>query len=104
MALIQKRASDISGVEAPEGQFVTVIVRQHPKVDQQKRLDALPSELDDLKEVGDLVILEVRNPDTSTRDIHVKYSDFVKLVPDEVIANAPGTRGRQPGWRAGNGN
>lgn len=102
MAVVMKRASDITGTEAPEAEFSTLVIRQHPKSDQSKRLDALPAEVDQLKPVGDLVIVEVRNPDTTTRELHIKYSDFVKVIPDEVVEKAPGTRGRQPGSRNGN--
>jgi hypothetical protein len=103
MAIVQRKVSDITGAEAAEGDFVTLIVRQHPKVDQAKRLDALPAELADLKPVGDLVVIEVREPDTSTREVYVRYADFVKLIPDAVVNGAPGTKGRIPGTRV-NGN
>ncbi len=103
MAIVTRKVSDISGTEAPEEQFASLIVRQHPKVQDAKRLDALPAELDNLKEVGDLVIVEVRMPDTSTRELYVRYADFAKVVSDEVVNAAPGTRGRQPGYRP-NGN
>src|SRR5438477_10718586 len=104
MAIVTRKVSDISGAEAPEGDFATVIVRTHPKVTDPKRLDALPAELTELKEVGDLVILEVTQPDGATGQLYVRYSDFSKLVPDDVVAKAPGTRGRVPGTRvSGNG-
>lgn len=103
MALVQRKISDITGAEAPEEAFATLIVRQHPKVDQPKRLDALEEEVANLKPVGDLVVIEVRNPDTSTHEMYVRYADFVKLIPDEVVSNAPGTKGRIPGTRL-NGN
>jgi hypothetical protein len=99
MAIVQRKISDLTGAEAPEGEFVTLIIRQHPKIDQAKRLDALPTELDSLKPLGDLVVVEVRNPDTSTREVYVRYTDFAKLVPDDVVTGAPGTKGRIPGTR-----
>jgi hypothetical protein len=104
MALVSRRISDISGQEGPENSFCQVVIRQHPKVESAKRLDALPDELADLKEVGDLVIVEVKFPDGASRELYVKYTDFVKLVSDEVINKAPGLRGRPPGYRPGNGN
>ncbi len=103
MAIIQKRASDISGTEAPEQDFATLIVRQHPKAGEAKKLDVLPVEIEQLKPLGDLVVIEVRMPDTTTRELYVRYQDFAKLVSDEVVNAAPGTRGRQPGYRP-NGN
>ncbi|MFC5289373.1 hypothetical protein ACFPM7_20170 [Actinokineospora guangxiensis] len=96
---MQRKISDITGEEAAEADFVTLIVRQHPKVDQPKRLDALPSELDQLKPVGDLVVVEVRRPDTSVDEVYVRYADFAKLIPDSVVDGAPGTKGRIPGTR-----
>jgi hypothetical protein len=103
MAIVQRKVSDLTGAEAPEEEFATLIVRQHPKVDQPKRLDALPDEVSNLKPVGDLVVVEVRLPDTSTHEVYVRYADFVKLIPDEVVSKAPGTKGRIPGTRL-NGN
>lgn len=99
MAIVQRKISDITGAEAPEGEFATLIVRQHPKVDQAKRLDALPDEVANLKPVGDLVVVEVREPDSSTREVYVRYADFAKLISDEVVTSAPGTKGRIPGTR-----
>lgn len=104
MAIVQRKVSDITGAEGAEGEFATLlIVRQHPKVDQAKHLDALPTELADLKAVNDLVVVEIRDADSSTREVYVRYTDFSKLVPDAVMTNAPGTKGRIPGTRV-NGN
>jgi hypothetical protein len=103
MALVQRKISDITGAEAAEEEFATLVVRQHPKVTVAKRLDALPTEVADLKPIGDLVVIEVRLPDTSTHELHVRYNDFVKLIPDDVVDKAPGTKGRVPGSRL-NGN
>jgi hypothetical protein len=55
MGLIQRRVSDISGKEAAEDAFASVVIRNHPKVEQAKRLDALPDELGALKNIADLV-------------------------------------------------
>lgn len=104
MARVTKLVSDITGAEAAEDQFAQLVVRQHPKTDQAKRLDALPAELADLKEVGDLVILEVKLPDGTQRDMYVRYTEFSKLVSDDTVNKAPGIRGRQPGFSPRNGN
>lgn len=103
MAIVTRKVSDISGTEAAEAEFASLIVRQHPKVDQPKMLDVLPGELEDLKEVGDLVILEVKQADGQQKEMYVKYTDFAKLVSDEVVTNAAGTRGRRPGMRLNGG-
>jgi hypothetical protein len=103
MAIVTRKVSDITGTEAPEAEFASLIIRQHPKVDAPKLMDILPGELGDLKEVGDLVILEVRQLDGTAKEMYVKYTDFAKLVSDEAVKNAAGTRGRRPGYRPGNG-
>jgi hypothetical protein len=103
MAIVTRKVSDITGVEAPEKDFVSLVVRQHPKSDQHKMLDVLPNELVDLKEVTDMVVLEVRPLDGTVKEMYVKYTDFSKLVSDEAIQNAPGTRGRRPGYKPNGG-
>ncbi|TWP45979.1 hypothetical protein FKR81_37805 [Lentzea tibetensis] len=103
MAIVSRKVSDLSGQEGTDIDFAQVVVRQHPKLDQPKALDVLVSELDVFKDIGDLVVLEVRMPDTSTRDIYVRLSDFNKASPDmdAVLRAARGTRGRLPGSRNG---
>jgi hypothetical protein len=102
MALVTRRISDITGAEGADEEFAAVTVRQHPKFRDPKRLDALPGELGKLKAVSDLVILEVKMPDGTTNELYIRYADFVKVVPDEVVDKAPGTRGRIPGYRPSN--
>lgn len=103
MAIVSRKVSDLSGQEAPDEQFAQVVVRQHPKLDQPKALDVLVAELELFKDIGDLVVLEVRMPDTSTREIYVKLADFNKAAQnmDDVLKVARGTRGRLPGSRNG---
>lgn len=103
MAIVTRKVSDLSGTEAPEADFVSVIVRQHPKVPDAKRIDALPAELDQFKNVGDLVVLEIRNPDSTSREVYVRYADFAKVVTDEALTKLPGTKGRIPGTRLNGG-
>ena len=106
MAIVSRKVSDLSGKDAPDNEFAAVVVRQHPDIDQPKALDVLVPELDSFKDIGDLVILEVRTPDGHTRDIYVKVADFNKAAPNmaDVLRNARGTRGRVPGTKVGNGN
>lgn len=103
MAIVSRKVSDISGAEGTDSDFAQVVVRQHPSIDQPKALDVLVAELGTFKDIGDLVILEVRLPDTSTREIFVRVNDFNKAAPDmeEVLRRARGTRGRVPGSRNG---
>lgn len=98
MALVTKRASDITGAEAAEAEFATVFVRQHPKVQDSKRIDALPAELEQFKGLTDLVVLEVKMPDGTTKELAVKYADFSKVMPDDKLTALPGLKGRQPGF------
>ena len=97
MARVSKMVSDITGAEANEDQFVKCVVRSHPKVDEAKSLDILPGELDGLKSADNLVVLEVGS-NGNKKEVVVTYADFSKLVKDDVVKNAPGTRGRRPGW------
>lgn len=103
MAIVTRKVSDITGVEAPEKDFASLVIRQHPKSDQPKMLDVLPAELADLKEVTDMVVLELRSLDGTVKELYIKYTDFVKLVSDEVIQNASGTRGRRKGFSPNGG-
>lgn len=89
--------SDVSGTEANENEFVKLVVRQHPSATEAKVLDVLPSEIEGLKDAGDLVVLEVNNGEK--KQIVVKLADFRKLVNDEIVENAPSNRGRRPGTR-----
>ena len=99
MAFRSVRVSDISGAEGKDEDFVTVVVRQHPNLDEAVQFDALPKEISGLKGAGDLVQLEIRNGDT--RNLVVTLAEFNKLAPNiaEVLANADGLRGRRKGFR-----
>lgn len=97
MAIVSRMVSDLTGAEANESEFVTLVVREHPLIDEPKSLDVLPSEIENLKGADDLVILEVGS-NGDKRQIVVPLADFKKLVKDDVLKNARGTRGRRPGW------
>lgn len=101
MAFKSVRVSDLSGAEGDDAAFVTVVVRKHPKLDEPVQFDALPEELKGLKSAGDLVILELKNGDTT--QVVVTLAEFNKLSPkiDDVLANADGLRGRRKGFRPG---
>jgi hypothetical protein len=98
VAFVRRMVSDISGAEAPERDFLTLVVRQHPSVDEPKALDVLPSEVDALRAAGDVVVLEVKGRAGTTR-IFVTLPVFRTFVGDEVVQRARGTRGRRPGAR-----
>jgi hypothetical protein len=105
VAIVTKKQSDISGQDGTDDQFATVVVREHPNLDQPKALDLLVTELDLFKEVADLVVLEVKMPNGTTKEMAVRLADFNKAAPnmDEILKNARGTKGRLPGTRIGNG-
>lgn len=98
MALVSRMVSDISGTEANESDFVKLVVRQHPSVDEPKSLDVLPAEIENLKEAGNLVVLEVGS-NGDRRQVVMTHAEFKKLVKDDVVQSAAGTRGRRPGFR-----
>lgn len=97
MARVVKLVSDITGTEADEGDFVKVVVRSHPLISEPKQLDALPGELDKLKPLADFVVLEIGD-NGSKFELTVSHAEFKKLVGDDVVKAAPGTRGRRPGF------
>lgn len=104
MALVSKMASDITGTEGDEKDFVTLVVREHPSIQEPKALDVLPDEIAALKGAGDLVMLEVRKPDSTVSQLIVPLADFRKLVKDDALKNARSLRGRRPGFSPRNGN
>lgn len=97
MARVTKLVSDVTGTEANESDFIKCVIRTHPKSEEAKSLDVLPGELDALSSVSDLVVIELGS-NGDKRELVVSYKDFVKLVKDDVVEKAPGTRGRKPGW------
>lgn len=97
MARVVKLVSDVTGTEANEDQFIKCVIRTHPKAEEAKSLDVLPGELDKLKAVADLVVIELGS-NGDKQELVVSYKDFKALVGDDVIEKAPGTRGRRPGW------
>ncbi|MFM9793337.1 hypothetical protein [Streptomyces turgidiscabies] len=101
MAFVQRRVSDLSGKEAADSEFVTLVVREHPKLDAAVQLDVLPDEIANLKSAGEIVVLEVKNGET--KNLVVTLAEFNKLHKeiDKIIENAPGLRGRRPGYSPG---
>jgi hypothetical protein len=97
MAIVSRMISDLTGTEADKSEFVKLVVRQHPAVDEPKSLDVLPSEIVGLEDAGDLVVLELFNG--QKRQFAVTLANFRTVCPDEIVRHAPGTRGRRPGFR-----
>ncbi|MGH3782317.1 MAG: hypothetical protein ACRDR6_22725 [Pseudonocardiaceae bacterium] len=105
MAIVTRKASDISGQEGSDEQFAVVVVRQHPNISEPKALDVLMSELDAFKSINDLVMLEIQMPNGTKKEVAMRLVDLNKVAPnmDDIIKSARGTRGRLPGTRVGNG-
>ena len=99
MAFKSIRVSDLTGVEASDEEFVTVVVRTHPQLEEPVQFDALPDELKALKGLKDLVVLELRGEETM--QVVTTLQEFNKLSPNinEVLENADGLRGRRKGFR-----
>lgn len=97
MALVTRMASDISGKEADEADFVQLVIRSHKSLDEPRVLDVLPDEIKALKAAGDVVTCEVgTNGDKVT--LVVTLAEFRKVVPDNVAKKGRKTRGRRPGF------
>lgn len=96
MAIVSKMVSDISGKEGNEEEFVVMTVREHPEIDEPKALDVMPEEIAGMKDAGNLVVVEVSNGEK--KQLIFTLTEFRKVVPDEVVKKARGTRGRRPGW------
>ena len=99
MAFRSVRISDLTGQEGSDEDFVTLAVRRYPGLDEAVQIDVLPNEIKGLKSAGDLVVLEVRNGETT--QIVTTKSEFDKLAPDmaAVLAKADGLRGRRKGFK-----
>lgn len=100
MAFKSIRVSDLTGSEGTDEEFVSVIVRKHPAIEEAVVLDAKPDELKGLKSAGDLVVIEVKNGGDPVQ-IVTTVNEFAKLSPNitDVLKSAPGVRGRRPGYR-----
>lgn len=101
MAYISKRVSDLSGVEANDSEFVELVVREAPWIEQAVKLDVLPDEIKGLKSAGQLVILEIRAPGEEPKQMICSATEFKKLNPEieTIVKEAPGLRGRRPGFK-----
>jgi len=89
--------SDVSGKEADEAEFEKCVVRVHPKSDAPKSLDIIRGELDALNGASDLVVIEL-GENGNKRELVVTYAEFKKVVKDQVVVDAQGTRGRRKGF------
>lgn len=93
MALVTRVISDITGKEGDPSELISLVVRQHPAITYARQLDMLPDDLEGLTRATDLVILEFAGS-----VVYTTHKEFAKLVSDEVVVNAQGTRGRRRGF------
>ena len=93
------RTSDLSGADLKDDEVVTVVVRSHPDLSEGKVFDAAQDELAALKPVTNLVQLELRYADGTTKELAVTKTELSKVVPDSVLEAADGLRGRRTGFK-----
>lgn len=98
MKNIQIYLSDLSGEEIKGEDRVQVTIRNHPKLDDDKRFDAHKDELETLKTVNNLVTLELAFSDQPPKRIFVTVTELEKLIPLEKMAGLDSTRGRRTGF------
>lgn len=103
MGYISRRVSDLTGTEANDSEFLTLVVRRHPELEEPVQIDVLPKEISGLKSLTDLVVLEVKKNGDEPTQIVTTVADFNKLSGNmaEVLSNADGIRGRRKGFRPG---
>jgi hypothetical protein len=97
MALRSITVSDLTGNEIVNGDAIEITVRNHPAF-PDRRLDAIKGELDALKTVSGLVTLEIKDKAGQVTEVACTAAELAKVVTDEILEAAPGTRGRKPGW------
>ena len=97
MAVKQVRVSDLSGQQAGEEQFATLIVHQHPQYQGPITLDVLPEEIGELPQSEQYVSIEVIQPgDRSGQRALLSVDQFNKLASsgdmNAILRNAAGTQ------------
>jgi hypothetical protein len=77
MAVVQIKASDLTGEKGEEEEFGRLIVRRHPALRRAVELDVRPAEVAGVKTVGDMVHLEYYEPGSGAgKELVVKRQDF----------------------------
>jgi hypothetical protein len=61
-------------------------------------LDGTKADIEKLKTVGAVVMLEVRFDDSCVKSFIVPLAGFQKYIKDEVVVKARSTRGRRLGF------
>jgi len=104
MSIVTRRVSDLSGAEAADDAFVTVIVRKDDRIETPVQLDALASEVSGLESAEKLTHLQIKTRGGQSWEIICNQADFDALAQDgrkmdEVLGQLPGTKGRPKGSR-----
>jgi BioD-like phosphotransacetylase family protein len=99
LAIRTEKVSDLDG--APEAN-VGAVLRDYPGQESAKILDVTADQAKELeaKAVKDVVTVELRMPDTSTKTVLVAKKELDAWLgkPQEVLKNASFLRGRRPGF------
>lgn len=99
MAIRNIKVSDITGEEVKDTDALRVIVRGHPKIGEDKQLDAATGELDNLKTVANLINIEVQYPDGTSKELFATLTELEKVIPFPVLEEADGLRGRRKNFK-----
>lgn len=99
MAIRNVKVSDITNVELKDDDAIRVIVRGHPKLSDDKQLDAATGELDALKTVSNLVNIEVQYADGTSKEMFATAVELEKVIPLVVLEAADGLRGRRKNYK-----
>lgn len=109
MATVLRKLSDLSGAEAADDAFVTIVVRKDPRIELPVQLDALAAEVSGLNAAKDLCVLQIKLQGGQSYEVVCTKADFDKLAQgdrkmDEILSQAKGTKGRPVGSRNGTHN
>src|SRR3954454_23451980 len=99
MAYRQIRVSDLSGEVIDDDKVVTVLVRQHPKLEEARVFDASPDELKGLAPMADVLELELRSPRGTVGTMVLTHEAFALVVGDDKLNSFDSSRGRRTGFR-----
>jgi hypothetical protein len=67
MAVVQIKASDLTGDKGEAEEFGRLVVRRHPALERAVELDVKPAEVAGVKTVGDVVHLGYYEPGSTQR-------------------------------------
>ncbi len=101
MAIKNVKVSDISGVDLKDSEAVRVVIRDHPKLSEDKQFDAAVGEIETLKTVANLVNIEIQYPDGTSKEVAATATELEKVIPLNVLEASDGLRGRRRNFKPG---